>query len=271
MKVLVTGGAGFVGSHITDRFLSEGHDVLVHCAAQASVYASVNDPWSDAYTNILGGINVCLAAMNSRCGRFIYITTGGALYGNPEYLPCDEAHPVKPISGYGLSKWTLESYLSLLVPDSVNLGVMRLANVYGPRQDPAGEAGVVAIFIKLMLSNERVTIFGDGDQTRDFIYVGDVAEACSLVLDTPKSLVVNVGTGVATSVNDLFSKIACYTGYKMSPHYESERDGDVRHIHLDSSRAQGALGWVAGTRLDDGLRQTIKSIERSIGRCDPSC
>ena len=305
MKILVTGGAGFIGSHITDRLLSEGHevvvvdnfstghvanvsdkatlveldicnqgivesfedlvpDVVIHCAAQASVYSSVNNPQLDARINILGGINVCKASNKVGCKQFIYITTGGALYGDPEYLPCDEDHPIRPISGYGLSKWTLENYLNLLLPDSIHLDVLRLANVYGPRQDPIGEAGVIAKFIHSMLRGKLVTIFGDGDQTRDFIYVSDVARICSMLLEKPDPVVINVGTGVPTSVNRLFQIVSSAIGYKERPRYESLRDGEVRHIYLDSSRAKKEFEWVAETSLDQGLIQTINSMRQLI-------
>ena len=281
----------FIGSHITDRLLSEGHevvvvdnfstghvanvsdkatlveldicnqgiveifedlvpDVVIHCAAQASVYSSVNNPQLDARINILGGINVCKASNKVGCKQFVYITTGGALYGDPEYLPCDEDHPIRPISGYGLSKWTLENYLNLLLPDSIHLDVLRLANVYGPRQDPIGEAGVIAKFIHSMLRGKPVTIFGDGDQTRDFIYVSDVARICSMLLEKPDPVVINVGTGVPTSVNRLFQIVSSAIGYKERPRYESLRDGEVRHIYLDSSRAKKGFDWVAETSLD---------------------
>ncbi|MGH2588128.1 MAG: NAD-dependent epimerase/dehydratase family protein, partial [Dehalococcoidia bacterium] len=204
----MTGGAGFIGSHIVAALAARGDEVLVvddlstgresnlpadvelvrmdiahaglsdvavrfragaivHAAAQSSVAVSMTRPAEDAATNILGGINVIDAAVAAACRRLVYITTGGALYGVPEYLPMDEAHPVRPISAYGLSKWTLERYLHLLLPASVPLAVLRLANIYGPRQDPYGEAGVVAVFAARMLDRAPVTIQDDGEQTRD--------------------------------------------------------------------------------------------------------
>ena len=298
MRVLVTGGAGFVGSHIVDGLLGRGDHVLVvddlstgsrsnlpsevelveldigdpgltdifaefrpeavsHCAAQISVPASMKNPVRDARTNILGGINVWQAAISAGCDRFVYITTGGALYGNPGYLPCDEDHPIRPISGYGLSKWVLERYLQLLLPDTITLNVLRLANVYGPRQVPQGEAGVVAIFAQRMVRGEPVTINGDGRQTRDLVYVGDVARAHEMALEASESLTVNIGTGSATSVSDLFRLMAGETGYALPPVHQSERPGDVEHIYLDISKAERLLGWTPQTSLQDGLRETL--------------
>ena len=298
MRVLVTGGAGFIGSHIVDDVVRRGDEVLVvddmstgveanlspkarlvkvdiedpslfelassfkpdvisHCAAQATVPASVSEPRRDAATNIVGGINVCQAAIESRCRQFIYITTGGALYGDPDYLPCDEEHPIRPLSPYGLSKWTLEQYLHMLLPEPVPLSVLRLANVYGPRQDPFGEAGVVAIFGRSMIRKEKVRIFGDGEQTRDFVYVGDVARAHALAQETRESVTVNVGSGVGVSVNELFRLMADETSYARPPKHEDERPGDVKHVVLDNSRARRELGWQPDTSLMDGVRKTL--------------
>ena len=214
-------------------------------------------PVRDARINILGGINVWQAAISAGCDRFIYVTTGGALYGNPDYLPCDEDHPIRPISGYGLSKWVLERYLQLLLPDTMTLSVLRLANVYGPRQVPLGEAGVVAIFAQHMVRGEQVTINGDGAQTRDLVYVGDVARAHEMALEASESLTVNIGTGTATSVSDLFRLMAGETAYALPPAHQSERPGDVEHIYLDISKAKRLLGWAPQTSLQEGLRETL--------------
>lgn len=298
MRVLVTGGAGFVGSHLVDSLISKGHTVLVvdnlstgkaqnldpraelvqldigspelpqvardfrpdafsHCAAQASVAVSMKQPALDAQTNIVSGINVCQAAIASGCSQFVYITTGGALYGQPDYLPCDEEHPIHPISAYGLSKWTLECYLKLLLPPSVLLKVLRLSNVYGPRQDPNGEAGVVSIFGARMLRGDKVIIFGDGEQTRDFVYIKDVARAHELALAAPESLTVNISSGSALSVNELFRVLAAETGYDLPPVHEAERPGDIKHVVLSNARARRLLKWVPQVSIEQGLRETL--------------
>ena len=298
MRILVTGGAGFIGSHIVDGLVSRGDTVLVvddlstgkrsnlsidvelvemdigspemfdvarefgpeaitHLAAQASVAVSMAKPAFDARANILGGINLCEVAIAAGCSQFVYINTGGALYGIPEYLPCDEDHPIRPTSAYGLSKWTLECYLRLLLPESIPLKVLRLANVYGPRQDPHGEAGVVSIFGARMVRGDRAVIFGDGKQTRDFIYVGDVVRAHNLALHVSDSLTVNVSTGVPLTIDDLFQMMADETEYHQPPLYQDERTGDLKHSVLANSRAQKLLGWRPEMSLRDGIHRTL--------------
>ena len=303
-RVLVTGGAGFVGSHIVDGLLARGHDVLVvddlssgarsnlspdaelvdldvadealvgvakafrpdvisHLAAQASVPVSMANPALDARVNILGGLNVLRAAMETDCGQVVYVNTGGALYGEPEYLPCDEDHPIRPISAYGLSKWTSECYFRTLLPDSIPLKVLRLANIYGPRQDPHGESGVIAIFARRMLKGEQVTINGDGEHTRDYVYVGDVAEAHDLAMSREDSFVANIGTGVGTSVNEVFRHLQKVTENDSPPEYGPPRPGDIRHIALESSRAKILLGWEPKVGLIEGLERTVASMRNA--------
>ena len=300
-RVLVTGGAGFVGSHVVDGLLARGHDVLVvddlstgtrsnlpphvelidldvaddavvslaksfgpdvisHIAAQASVPVSMSDPKMDARVNILGGLNVLQAAKEADCEQVLYINTGGALYGDPDYLPCDEDHPIRPISGYALSKWTSECYFRMLLPDSIPLKVLRAANIYGPRQNPHGESGVISIFIRRMLDGDPVTINGDGEHTRDYVYVGDVVDAHDMAMSYGQSIAVNIGTGVGTSVNEIFRLLQRVTGNSAPPIYGAPRPGDVRHITLDPSRAKRILGWEPRVGLNEGLEETLASM-----------
>ncbi len=300
-RVLVTGGAGFVGSHVVDGLLAKGHEVLVvddlstgrrsnlsphvefvdldvaddsfvssaksfkpdvisHVAAQASVPVSMSDPRLDARSNILGGLNVLQAAMETDCEQVLYVNTGGALYGEPDYLPCDEDHPIRPISGYALSKWTSECYFRMMLPDSIPLKVLRYANIYGPRQNPHGESGVVAIFLRRMLDGDPVTINGDGEHTRDYVYVGDVVEAHEMAMNYGESVVVNIGTGEGTSVNEVFRHLQRVTGNSVPPIYGTPRPGDIRHITLDPSRAKRLLGWEPRVGLVKGLKETLTSM-----------
>ncbi|MYB47860.1 MAG: NAD-dependent epimerase/dehydratase family protein [Dehalococcoidia bacterium] len=303
-RVLVTGGAGFVGSHIVDGLLAKGHDVLVvddyssgtcsnlpanaefvdfdvandgfvgvvksfgpdvisHLAAQSSVPVSMSDPNLDARVNILGGLNVIRGAIEAECEQVVYVNTGGALYGEPEYLPCDEDHPIRPISAYGLSKWTAECYFRTMLPDSILLKVLRPANIYGPRQDPHGESGVIAIFLRKMLRGDQVTINGDGEHTRDYVYVGDVVEAHEAAMKHGESFVANIGTGEGTSVNEIFLHLQRVTGYSKPAVYGPPRPGDVRHIALDASRARRVLGWEPKVGLIEGLKMTAASMRNA--------
>jgi UDP-glucose 4-epimerase len=294
MKILVTGGAGFIGSHIVDALLGENQsvvviddlssgsrlnvpggveliehdlaspktaglvahatpDVVVHAAAQA---ASATNPRHDAASNILGSIGVFEGARAAGARQVVYITTGGALYGEPRYLPCDEDHPIEPISPYGLSKWAGERYLDLLLPNAVRTS-LRLANVYGPRQSATGEAGVVATFVTRALAGAPVEIHGDGEQTRDFVFVTDVAEAICRSIRTPRTAMLNIGSGSSTSVLQLFSVIARLTNYPLEATRGPTRAGDVRHSVLDVRRAEAILGWRPSVTLDDGLARTV--------------
>lgn len=308
MRILVTGGAGFIGSHVAERLLTEGHEVAVlddlstghrenvpaearffecdirdarlvdvftefrpgvvcHHAAQMSVRISIREPHRDADINVQGSINLLETAIASGTRKIIYASTGGALYGEPTYLPCDEKHPVVPLCHYGISKHTVEHYLELYRHlHGLDYTVLRYPNVYGPRQDPEGEAGVVAIFIGRMLGGVPVTIFGDGEQQRDFVYVGDVAEANSLALNEGAGAIVNLGSNRGTSVNEIFAALATQTGYELSPDFEPARPGEVHRIYLTGVRAHEVLGWRATVALEEGLRRTVASIVEQPAR-----
>ena len=305
-KILVTGGAGFIGSHVVDLFIAEGYEVVViddlstgrisnlnpmakfyridirspqvrdvfeseqpdfvsHHAAQMDVRRSVAQPIFDADTNILGSINLLECAKNVGVERFIYISTGGAVYGEPERLPCDETHPINPICQYGASKHTVEHYLYMY---DVNYGlkytVLRYPNVFGPRQNPHGEAGVVAIFTGKMLAGEQVIINGDGDQTRDFVYVGDCARANHLVLTVDhRPGIYNLGWGRPTSINEIFSTLTKLTGYALPAEHGPAKVGETRHIYLDASKAKKDLGWIPAITLEEGLEKTIEHYKDS--------
>lgn len=301
MKILVTGGAGFIGSHVVDLYLEHGHEVVVvddlstgrlsnlnpaatfyemdirspaladvfeaerpdivnHHAAQMDVRRSVADPIFDADVNILGSLNLLECARRYGVQRFVYISTGGAVYGEPRYLPCDEEHPIHPICQYGASKHTVEHYLYMY---QVNYGlpytVLRYPNVYGPRQDPQGEAGVVAIFIGRMLANENVTINGDGEQERDFVYVADCARANLLALeDVGPAEVYNLGSGRGTTVNQIFAALREVIGYQKPPHHGPPKLGETRRIYLEAIRARERLGWAPQVSLEEGLARTVE-------------
>jgi UDP-glucose 4-epimerase len=307
VKVLVTGGAGFIASHVVDLYLANGYEVVVvddlstgrlanlnpaakfyrldirdpalgevfarekpdfvnHHAAQMNVRRSVSDPLFDADVNILGSLRLIEYAKANGASRFVYISTGGAVYGEPDYLPCDEEHPIRPICQYGASKHTVEHYLFMYHFNyGLNYTVLRYPNVYGPRQDPHGEAGVVAIFTGQMLAGEPVTINGDGRQERDFVYVGDCAAANLLALTAGKDGIFNLGSGVGTSVNEIFGHLQEITAYDRRPHFGPAKVGETRRIYLDATRARRELGWAPAVCLGDGLEKTVdyfRQVER---------
>ena len=298
-RALVTGGAGFIGSHVADRLLQEGFHVAVvdnlatgkrenvpeaaafhcvdirsrslarvlrqerpqvvfHLAAQASVPRSVENPAEDARINVLGSLNLLEQCRRYEVGRFIYSSTGGALYGEPQQLPCAETHPVRPMSPYGVSKYAVESYVHCYGSlAGFRYTILRYGNVYGPRQDPLGEAGVIAIFTKRMLEGEQVVIYGDGDQERDFVYVGDVVEANIKALEQDENRTYNIGTGRGTSVNAITSRLVRLTGCDKAPRHEPFREGDVYKIYLDARKAREKLQWMPTIALDQGLALTV--------------
>jgi UDP-glucose 4-epimerase len=298
MRILVTGGAGFIGSHVVDAYVSVGHEVIVidnmrtgrrdrvnpaarlvemdcldpelvdflqelepdvvnHHAANASVSVSVQRPIFDLEQNIQGTLNVLEAMRLAAVPRFIYASSGGAMYGNPNYLPADEAHPSNPVSPYALSKHTGERYARLYgLEHGLQWTSLRYANVYGPRQDPLGEAGVVAIFCQDLQAEKTPEIHWDGKQSRDFVYVKDCARANVLVLEQGYGQAYNIGTGVGTSINQLFATLLDVTGKAVSAKRGPRRPGDARHSYLDCTKARAELGWQPETSLREGLART---------------
>lgn len=303
MKIMVTGGAGFIGSHVVDLFIEQGHEVVVvddlstgrksnlnpnakfylldirdpalrevfekekpevisHHAAQMDVRRSVDDPILDADINILGSIKLAQLAVEFRVRKFIYISSGGAVYGEPNYLPCDEEHPVKPLCPYGASKYTFEMYLYMFKQIyDLNYSILRYPNVYGPRQDPHGEAGVVAIFIGKMLRGEQVTINGSGEQVRDFVYVTDCAKANLLCLDKGDGEMFNLGSGIGTSVNQIFTELKSLIDYPIEPIHAPPKAGETFRIYLSPAKANRLLGWHQEVQLAEGLKKTIEFFQ----------
>jgi UDP-glucose 4-epimerase len=206
---------------------------------------------------VLGTINVLEAARQAGVGRFVYISSGGAMYGNPECLPMDEGHPANPVSPYALSKYTGERYVHLYGREyGLRWVSLRYANVYGPRQDPFGEAGVIAIFCQNLLDGVVPEIHWDGEQTRDFVYAGDCARANLLALEQGDGQAYNVGTGVGTSINTLLQTLIEVTGQRLVPRRGPRRAGDVRHSYLDCHKIERELGWRAELSLREGLLRT---------------
>ena len=309
MKILVTGGAGFIGSHVVDAYLAAGHEVAVvdnfstgnehnlnpeaqlhradlrepsaiaslvssfkpdvvnHHGAQAEVPRSVEDPAFDAQVNLIGGINLLKACVDHGVKKLIFISTGGALYGEPDVVPCDEDHPVRPLSPYGTSKFCFEQYLGTFQRTfGLEYTVLRYSNIYGPRQDFQSEEGrVIAIFASRMLEGRPVTIDGDGEQARDMLYVGDVAVANLAALDHGANGTYHVSSGYDVTVNDLFRKLALLTDYSPPPQHGPRRRGDVYRIALDNSRAQRELGWQPAVQLEEGLSSTVEYFRRRVG------
>ncbi len=306
MRVMVTGGAGFIGSTLVDRLLAEGCDVdaiddlstgalanltdaraqrnrkfsfhrldvrspqladivahrkpevIFHLAAQLDVRVSVAKPIFDAEINVLGSLNVCEAALAAGTRKVVFAGSGGTLYGAPESLPVRESHPQRPISPYGVSKKAAGDYLHYYREvRGLEYTELALANVYGPRQDPNGEAGVVAIFAGLMLAGRQPTIFGDGGQTRDYVFVDDVVDAFVRATEKGGGLLMNIGTGVETSVLQLYESMGRLAGYTGAPNRAPERAGELLRSSLDPGRAAIHLGWKPWTALDDGLLRTI--------------
>ncbi|HEX5902344.1 MAG TPA: NAD-dependent epimerase/dehydratase family protein [Actinomycetota bacterium] len=304
---LVTGGAGFIGSHLCDRLLAEGHElvavddlstgrianlneargygndftffnmdiradglltlferhrpeIVMHLGAQAAVATSVEDPILDASINVMGTLNVLECARKTGVRKVVFAASGGTLYGEPRKLPVRETalSGTRPVSPYGVSKKVALDYLDFYHRQhGIGWTALALGNVYGPRQDPHGEAGVIAIFSACMLAGERPTIFGDGDQTRDYVFVDDVVHAFALAAERGDGRLVNIGTSVETSVNGLYLMLADIMGVSGEPRSDVARPGDLRRNALDIALAADVLGWRPWTHLEDGLRETV--------------
>jgi UDP-glucose 4-epimerase len=247
-------------------FAAAQPEVVVHVAAQAAVPRSVTDPLFDASVNVLGTIALLETCRRAGVRRVLYTSTGGAGYGDTDVLPTPEDHPLRPASPYGVSKVTAERYLECWAGLAGGRRLtLRLANVYGPRQDPAGEAGVIAIFTSRLLVGDPCIVNGDGDQTRDYVYVGDVAEAVSLGVESADATgVANVGTGAETTVNELYRRLARLTGVGRAAEHAPAKPGEQRRSVLDASRAKALLGWSARTSLDEGLTQTVLWFRKEL-------
>jgi UDP-glucose 4-epimerase len=300
VKVLVTGGAGFIGSHVCDQFLRAGHEVIAldnlssgkrenldprvrlavldirspeaaelirserphaicHLAAQMDVRRSVEDPRFDADANILGMLNLLEAARVSGVKKFIFSSTGGAIYGEQDVFPAPESHATRPVSPYGVSKASGELYLGYYRAQyGLSYVALRYANVYGPRQNPHGEAGVVAIFAQRLVAGSPCTIFGDGGQTRDFVFGPDVARANLLAFEKDYVGAVNIGTGIETDINRLFTLLAEAAGSNIQAQHAPGKPGEQRRSCIDAGLARKVLGWEPTVGLADGLRQTVE-------------
>jgi UDP-glucose 4-epimerase len=311
MKVLVTGGAGFIGSHVVDQAVADGHEVVIvddlstgksewihpkakfyqvdirdsalsavfdqerpevvsHQAAKANVRESMDEPLLYADVNVLGSLRLLECCREFGVRRVVYASTGGAAYGEPEVLPVPENHPVNPLDPYGASKHHVEHYLYLYRHNfGLDYAILRYPNVFGPRQDPQGEAGVVAIFTHLMLSGGQPVINGTGQQSRDYVHVTDVARANAMAFRATGGNVWNIGSGVGTTVNQIYAELAFLTNYTGHKVHGPAKRGEVSGIFLDPSRANRELGWVRQIPLREGLASTVRFFRHSLAAATP--
>ncbi len=246
-------------------FSDERFDVVIHHAAQMDVRKSVDDPRFDASVNILGTLNLLEHCRTSGVRKFLFASTGGAVYGEQDYFPADENHPVRPLSPYGISKLSIEKYLAYYhAVHGLQYLILRYANVYGPRQSPRGEAGVVAIFAQKMLADGQPMINGDGKQTRDYVFVDDVVRANMLALQYEKPEIFNVGTGIETDVNRLFVSLSALTGAHCSEQHGHAKKGEQQRSVLDCTKIREAMGWKPAVSLDEGLKRTVDFFRKKM-------
>lgn len=306
MKILVTGGAGFIASQVADAFIAEGNDVFIidnlstgfeknvnpkatfikedigdknlinlfekekfdvinHHAAQMDVRRSVADPAFDANTNILGTINLLQCSIKTRVKKFMFASTGGAVYGEQKYFPADEGHITFPLSPYGISKLAVEKYLHFYHAQyHLNYTILRYANIYGPRQNPFGEAGVVAIFTSKLLKGEQPIINGSGEQTRDYVFVGDVVKANTLALKDSASDIYNIGTSKETNVNELYNLINKIIGKGQIEKHGPAAAGEQMRSVITSDKLYKKFNWRPSTTIEEGLQKTVDYFKSNL-------